>query len=83
MAHAGAMDACARGLKAAAALLADGALERARAERYAGWDGAAAQKMLHEDDFDTIFARVVAGDVAPEPRSGRQERLENLWNRFV
>ena len=23
------------------------------------------------------------GDLRPEPRSGRQERLENLWNRFV
>ena len=45
-AHVGAMDVCARGLKAAAALLEDGALERRRAERYAGWDGADAAAML-------------------------------------
>ncbi len=83
MAHAGAMDVCARGLKAAAAMLADGGLERARAERYAGWDSPAARAMLADEDFDTIAARVIAGGVDPEPRSGRQERLENLWNRFV
>jgi len=83
MAHAGAMDVCARGLKAAAAMLADGGLERARAERYAGWDSPAARAMLADEDFDTIAARVLAGGVDPEPRSGRQERLENLWNRFV
>ena len=38
-AHAGAMDVCARGFKAAAAMLADGTLEAARADRYADWEG--------------------------------------------
>ncbi len=38
LAHVGAMDICARAFKAAAAMIADGTLERARAERYAGWD---------------------------------------------
>lgn len=81
-AHVGAMDVCARGLKAAAAMLADGGLETALAERYAGWDTPEARAML-ESDFDTIFARVHAGAVAPEPRSGRQEMLETYVNRFV
>lgn len=81
-AHVGAMDVCARGLKAAAAMLEDGGLEAALKERYAGWDRAEAQAML-KSDLDTIFARVMAGDIAPEPRSGRQERLENYVNRFV
>jgi xylose isomerase len=81
-AHAGAMDICARGLKAAAAMLDDGGLETALRERYAGWDDPAAQAML-DSDFDTIFARVLAGEVTPQPRSGRQERLENYVNRFV
>lgn len=36
LAHVGGMDACAAGLKAAARMLEDGALERARTERYAG-----------------------------------------------
>ncbi len=81
-AHAGAMDVCARALKAAAALLEDGALETARAERYAGWDTPAAKAML-DGDLAAAAARVEAEGIEPEPRSGRQERLENLWNRFV
>ena len=81
-AHAGAMDVCARALKAAAALLQSGELERLRAERYAGWESEEAQAML-KGDLASIAARVEAEALDPEPRSGRQERLENLWNRFV
>ncbi len=82
LAHVGAMDVCARGLKAAAALIEDGSLEAARAARYAGWDAPEAQAML-KGDLAAIAARVEAEGINPEPRSGRQERLENLWNRFV
>ena len=81
-AHIGGMDICARGLKAAAAMQENGGLEAALEARYAGWDDPAAQGML-DSDFDTIFARVYAGEVDPQPRSGRQERLENYVNRFV
>jgi xylose isomerase len=83
LAHAGAMDVCARALKAAAALIADGSLEKARSARYAGWDAPAAKAMLEKGTLDAIAARVEAEGVSPRPRSGRQERLENLWNRFV
>jgi len=82
LAHAGAMDTCARALKAAAALLEDGGWEEARNSRYAGWDAEAAKAMLGSD-LASIEADVRAKGINPEPRSGRQERLENLWNRFV
>ena len=82
LAHMGAMDICAAGLKAAAAMLEDGRLETARTERYAGWDSAEGQALLHSD-LEQISARVVAEDINPEPKSGRQERLENLVNRFL
>ena len=82
LAHAGAMDVCARGLKAAAAMLEDGALEAARAERYAGWQEPGAQAMLGSS-LDAIAQRVLDEDIRPEPRSGRQERLENLVNRYL
>ncbi|MCB2110253.1 MAG: xylose isomerase [Defluviimonas sp.] len=82
LAHVGAMDTCARAFKAAASLLADGSLERLRAERYAGWDGAEAQAML-KSDLASIAARVEREGLNPTPRSGRQERLENLVNRFL
>lgn len=81
-AHAGAMDVCARGFRAAAAMLEDGGLDTARAARYAGWDTAEAKAML-QSDLGAIFERVHAGGVDPQPRSGRQELLENHVNRFV
>ena len=79
-AHVGAMDTCARGLKAAHAMLADGVLERARAERYAGWDERQARAML-AGTLEDAAAR--AENTDPQPRSGRQEWLENVVNRYV
>lgn len=81
-AHVGGMDICARGFKAAAAMLEDGGLETALSARYAGWEGEAAQAML-KSDLGSIAERVIAEDINPEPRSGRQEILENYVNRFV
>ncbi|MEL7166198.1 MAG: xylose isomerase [Pseudomonadota bacterium] len=81
-AHVGGMDVCARGLKAAAAMLEDGALEDARADRYAGWQTQAAQEML-KGGLDACFNRAMQDGFAPQPRSGRQERLENIVNRYV
>jgi len=80
--HVGAMDVCARGLKAAAAMIEDGGLETALQERYAGWRTDAAQQMLGSD-LTAITDRVLAEEINPQPRSGRQEILENYVNRFV
>ena len=78
------MDICARGLKAAARMIEDGALSGPLADRYAGWSRPDAQKMLAgEEGLDTIAARVLAENLDPEPKSGRQEFLENAVNRYV
>lgn len=82
-AHVGGMDVCARGLKAAAAMLADGGLEDALSERYAGWQTPEANAMLDGATLDSITERVLSQDINPQPRSGRQEVLENYVNRFV
>jgi xylose isomerase len=82
LAHVGGMDACAAGLKAAAAMLEDGKLEAARNARYAGWDTDAGRALL-SSDLDAITADVLAKGINPAPRSGRQERLENLVNRYL
>ena len=82
LAHVGGMDACAAGLKAAAAMLEDGKLEAARRERYAGWDSEAGKALLNSD-LSSIEAQVLEKDINPLPRSGRQERLENLVNRYL
>ena len=79
LAHAGAMDVCARGLKSAAAMLEDGGLEAARDARYSGWDG----NDLAARDFGSIHAEVFGSTEQPGPQSGRQERLENYISRFV
>lgn len=82
LAHVGGMDVCAAGLKAAAAMLEGGKLETARDARYAGWDEAGNQAML-SSDLASIEARVISDDVNPQPRSGRQERLENIVNSYL
>ncbi|MCV6825375.1 MULTISPECIES: xylose isomerase [Halocynthiibacter] len=82
--HIGGMDICARGLKAAAAMIEDGTLDKELADRYAGWESDEAQKMLKGDyTLEDIQKYVEAEDVNPEPRSGKQEYLENVVNRFV
>ncbi|WIV51028.1 xylose isomerase [Marivivens sp. LCG002] len=80
--HVGGMDVCAAGLKAAARMLEDGKLEEARSARYAGWDTEAGKALL-SSDLESIHAKVLAENINPEPRSGRQERLENLVNRYL
>lgn len=82
LAHVGGMDVCAAGLKAAAKMLEDGELEAKRDARYAGWNSPEAQAML-SSDLAAITERVEREDINPQPKSGQQERLENIVNRYV
>ena len=83
-AHVGAMDICARGLKAAAKMLEDDRLEALRRERYAGWQRPEAQAMLADGaSLAAIADDAEARGINPQPVSGRQEILENLVNRYV
>ncbi|MES0827373.1 xylose isomerase [Ruegeria sp. SCP11] len=81
-AHVGGMDICARGLKAAAAMIDDGGLQAAISDRYSGWKTPEALAMLNSD-LDDIAAQVLAKAINPTPRSGRQEILESYVNMFV
>ncbi|AUQ58331.1 xylose isomerase XylA [Phaeobacter inhibens] len=83
-AHVGAMDVCARGLRAAAAMLESDSLEAKRRDRYAGWTTAEAQAYLAEGaTLEAIADQAEARALNPQPVSGRQEQLEALVNRFV
>ncbi len=83
-AHVGGMDTCARALLAVEAMIGDGGMDAALAERYAGWETPEAKAMLNgEVGLEEIAARVADEGIEPAPRSGRQEILENLVNRFV
>jgi len=80
-AHIGGMDVCARALLAAARIMEDGGLQQALDARYAGWATPQGQHMLRGKASLADIASSVTGE--PQPRSGRQEYLENLVNRFV
>lgn len=82
-AHVAGMDAFARGLKIAHAILEDGRLEEFRANRYASWNSELGQKV--ESGNATLEELEAAAIAAGEPKlvSGRQEMLENLINEFI
>jgi len=82
--HIGGLDILARGLKAAAAMIEDKTFDKALDDRYAGWSTAEGKAMLSgKRSLADIAARVEKDNVNPQPKSGRQEYLENLVNRFV
>jgi xylose isomerase len=82
--HVGGADFLARALLSAAALIEDGTLDKFVADRYAGWDSAKAKAMLAPGaSLESISDAAVKEGVAPKPKSGRQEYLENLVGRFV
>ncbi|WP_274630207.1 xylose isomerase [Arvimicrobium flavum] len=82
--HIGAMDCCARGLKAAARMIEDKALSGPLEERYAGWKSGEGKAMLSgKRTLEEIAERVVKEKIEPQPKSGRQEYLENVVNRYV
>jgi xylose isomerase len=80
--HIGGIDVVAKGLLNAAALIEDGRLDAAKAERYAGWTGEFGNKVAGLD-LAGIADLAVENAIDPQPRSGQQERLENLINRFM
>jgi xylose isomerase len=83
-AHIGGMDACARGLKAAAKMIEDGVITDFVKQRYQGWDEAEGQAILSGSrSLEDVAARVTKENLQPQPRSGKQEWLENVVNRYV
>jgi len=83
-AHIGGMDAFARGLKIAAAIRADGELAAFVKDRYSSWDsGIGVEIESGKADFKSLEAYMLKQGNPTPNKSGRQEMLENLFNRFV
>ena len=83
-AHVGSMDACARALLIAAEMIEDGALTSEISARYAGWLQPDARAMLSGGtSLAGISDAAEARNLDPQPRSGRQEYMENIVNRYV
>ncbi|MDX1962416.1 MAG: xylose isomerase [Pirellulales bacterium] len=83
-AHIGGMDAFARGLKIAAAMKADGALDKIVADRYRTWNmGIGAEITAGQHNFKTLEKYMLEkGEITPN-QSGRQEMIENLINLYI
>ena len=83
-AHIGGMDAFARGLKIAAAIRADGALDGFVRQRYASWDtGVGADIEAGSVGFADLSKYMLEkGEAAPN-ESGRVEMLENILNEYI
>jgi len=83
IAHAGAMDLCARALLVAERMIKDGALADHLSQRYADWDGKLGRRILGgKVSLADLAALVDNAALEPQPRSGRQEQLETLINTY-
>ncbi|UXH80718.1 xylose isomerase [Roseateles amylovorans] len=81
--HIGGMDVCAKGLLIAEQMIQDGRLQQALDQRYAGWDAPEGREILDGQlSLDQLADRTLTRNADVAPRSGRQEYLENLVNRF-
>ncbi len=82
--HIGGIDTLARSLLVAEAMIADGAIETARTDRYRGWDNEAGRNILDGNlTLAGLANSAIESGLDPKPVSGRQEKLENDVNRAI
>jgi xylose isomerase len=82
--HVGGMDNLARALLIADRMLQDGKLQALVDERYAGWNGALGREIMSGGStLAQIAEKAEKAKLDPKARSGRQEMLENLVNRYL
>ena len=78
-AHVGGVDLCAHAFLLAAKLIEEGRYEKVIADRYAGWKAPGPQDMLNGKlSLEEIADWTESKGLDPQPRSGRQEQIENL-----
>ena len=83
-AHIGSMDAFAKGLKIAAAIRADKALENILTNRYRSWDnGIGAKIESGQVGFADLEKYMLDKGEAESNESGRQELIESILNRYM
>ncbi|HUP17889.1 MAG TPA: xylose isomerase [Acidimicrobiia bacterium] len=82
--HIGGIDALARSLLVAAALVENETLSKPRAQRYAGWSADLGTRIKSgAESLESLEAQVISGELNPTPVSGRQELLEERVNRVI
>jgi xylose isomerase len=82
--HVGAIDLVARALLCAETLIKSGEIEGFLATRYQGWEAPIGKRILAgELSLAQLSEHALQGKLAPAPRSGKQEWLENLVSAAV
>ena len=83
-AHIGGMDVCAKTLIAVEKLMNDNVIPKFIEDRYSDWNKELGQFIHNKDTgLDDINKKVIDDNIEPEPRSGRQEYLENILNKYL
>ncbi|MDE1163330.1 MAG: xylose isomerase [Acidobacteriaceae bacterium] len=83
-AHVGGADLCARAFLTAAKIIEDGRYDALLQERYADWETADAQAIFSGKlTLEQLEQKALASGTKPEPRSGKQEQIENLLARLI
>ena len=83
-AHVGGVDLCARGFLTAARLIEEGKYDAILEQRYSGWKKPEAQAMFSGKlSLEQIAEKAVADKINPQPRSGQQEKIENMLARAI
>ena len=83
-AHVGGADLCARAFLTADKIIEDGRYDQLLADRYNGWNsGLGADMLAGKLSLEQIEQRALEQNLNPEPRSGKQEQLENLLSRLI
>ena len=83
-AHIAGMDTFARGLKIAAAIRADGRIDSFVRDRYASWNGPLGARIEAGGvGFAELEQHALSLGEVTTNRSGRQERLEAIFNEFI
>ena len=83
-AHIGGMDICAKTLLAVEKLINDNVIPQYIIDRYQKWDGELG-KNIHskKTDLDTLHQIVIEKNLNPQSKSGQQEMLENILNKYL
>ena len=83
-AHIGGMDTCARTLLAVEKLINDNVIPQYIVDRYQKWDKGLG-KNIHSKNtsLDTLHQIVLENNLNPQAKSGQQEMLENILNKYL
>ena len=75
------MDTCALGFKSAYKMIENGKIKNFVEHRYRSWGNSFGKKLLNQEfNLEEISKLVEENEINPQPRSGKQEHLENLVN---